>query len=82
MSKEKLLAEMARFEDYEHFSDRLIDVLEDGIEDVGISTDMATISLAVLRILSDAFSRRITEVDNLLEAEANQTMDRFRRRQI
>lgn len=82
MSTQDLVDELARLQEREAECDRLINLIADGTQDLDLSADMGTISLAVLNLISDSISRRIQHVDHLIEAESNKTMDRFRRREV
>ena len=79
MSKQDLLAELSRLQEREAECERLVNLIEDGDQDLDLSADMGTISLAVLNTISESISRRIQHVDHLIEAESNRTMDRFRK---
>jgi len=79
MSKQDLLAELSRLQEREAECERLINLIEDGDQDLDLSADMGTISLAVLNTISESISRRIQHVDHLIEADSNRTMDRFRK---
>lgn len=79
MSKQDLLAELSRLQEREAECERLINLIEDGDQDLDLSADMGTISLAILNTISESISRRIQHVDHLIEAESNRTMDRFRK---
>lgn len=82
MSKKHLLDELSRLQDHEMECDRLIDLIEDGTQDLDITPDMETITLAALGILSDTIAQKIGALTDLIEATNNHTMDRFRSRQI
>ena len=82
MSEQRLLDELNRLEEYEQQCCDLIDLIEDGTQDLDLSADMETITLATLNVLSDTIARKNQALNNLIEAKNNQAMDRFRRRQI
>lgn len=82
MSKQQLLDELSRLQNHEMACDRLINLIEDGTQDLDLSADMETITLASLNVLSDTIARKIGALFELIEATNNQSMDRFRRRQI
>ena len=82
MSKQRLLDELTRLEAYEQQCCDLVDLIEDGTQDLDLSADMETITLAALGILSDVIARKNQALHDLIEATNNQAMDRFRRRQI
>ena len=82
MSDQHLLDELTRLETYEHQCCDLIDLIEDGTQDLDLSADMETITLTALVILSDTIARKKQALHNLIEAKNNESMDRFRRRQI
>lgn len=62
--------------------DQLIDFIETGVHQLDLSTDMSVVADSALRIVSKAVTHRIQEIDDIIEAKTNQTMDRYRRRQI
>ena len=82
MSEQRLLDELTRLEDHEQQCHDLIGLIEDGTQDLDITPDMETITLAALGILSDTIARKTQAFNDLIEAKNNQAMDRFRRRQI
>ena len=82
MSEQRLLDELTRLEEHEQQCCDLIDLIEDGTQDLDLSADMETITLTALGILSDVIARKIGALNDLIEATNNQSMDRFRRRQI
>lgn len=82
MSKQRLLDELARLEEHEQQCHDLIGLIEDGTQDLDITPDMETITLAALGILSDTIARKNQALHDLIEAANNRTMDRFRKRQI
>ena len=81
MSEQRLLDELTQLEEHEQQCHDLIDLIEDGTQDLDLSADMETITLAALGILSDVIARKNQALHNLIEANNNQAMDRFRRRQ-
>ena len=81
MSEQRLLDELTRLEEHEQQCCDLIDLIEDGTQDLDLSADMETITLTALVILSDTIARKNQALHNLIEANNNQAMDRFRRRQ-
>ena len=81
MSEQRLLDELTRLEEHEQQCCDLIDLIEDGTQDLDLSADMETITLTALVILSDTIARKKQALHNLIEANNNQAMDRFRRRQ-
>ena len=82
MSEQRLLDELDRLEEHEQQCHDLIGLIEDGTQDLDLTPDMETITLAALGILSDVIARKNQALHNLIEAKNNQAMDRFRRRQI
>lgn len=82
MSEQRLLDELTQLEEYEQQCCDLVDLIEDGTQDLDLSADMETITLAALGILSDTIARKKQALHNLIEANDNQAMDRFRRREI
>lgn len=82
VSKQRLLDELNQLEEYEQQCCDLIDLIEDGTQDLDLSADMETITLTALVILSDTIARKNQALNDLIEATNNQSMDRFRRRQI
>lgn len=82
MGDPRLMEEQARLQSHEMACERLMNLVEDGDHDLDLSTDMAVITSAVLGTLHETISRRITEVGHILEADSNQTMNRFIRREI
>lgn len=82
MSKQELLDELSRLQDHEMECNRLINLIEDGTQDLDLTADMETITLASLNVLSDTIARKIGALNDIIEAANNQTMDRFRKRQI
>jgi len=79
---EDLAAELSRLQYHEMECDRLINLIEDGTQDLDLSADMETITLASLNVLSDTIAQKIGALNNLIEAVENQSLDRFRRREI
>lgn len=82
MSKKRLLDELTRLETYEQQCHDLIGLIEDGTQDLDITPDMETITLAALNVLSDTIARKTQSLNDLIEASNNQAMDRFRRREV
>jgi len=82
VSKQRLLDELTRLEEHEQQCHDLIGLIEDGTQDLDITPDMETITLAALGILSDTIARKNHALNDLIEAKNNQAMDRFIRRQI
>ena len=82
MSKKHLLDELSRLQEHEQKCCDLIDLIEDGTQDLDLIPDMETITLAALGILSDVIARKTQALHNLIEAKNNESMDRFRRREI
>lgn len=82
MSEQRLLDELDRLEEHEQQCHDLIGLIEDGTQDLDITPDMETITLAALGILSDTIARKNQALHNLIEATRNESMDRFIRRQI
>lgn len=82
MSKQRLLDELTRLETYEQQCHDLIGLIEDGTQDLDLTPDMETITLAALNVLSDTIARKTQALNDLIEAKNNQAMDRFIRRQI
>lgn len=81
-SNEQLNEEMERLIDHEQACNRLINLIEDGTQDLDLSADMETITLASLNVLSDTIARKIGALNDIIEATQNNTMDRFRRRDV
>lgn len=82
MSKQELLDELSRLHAISWSCNRLIDLVEDGTQDLDLTADMETITLASLNVLSDTIARKIGALNDLIEAKNNESMDRFRKRQI
>ena len=82
MSEQRLLDELDRLEEHEQQCHDLIGLIEDGTQDLDLTPDMETITLAALGILSDTIARKTQALHNLIEATRNESMDRFRRREI
>ena len=82
MSEQRLLDELTRLEAHEQQCHDLIGLIEDGTQDLDLTPDMETITLAALGILSDTIARKNHALHNLIEAKNNESMDRFRRREI
>lgn len=77
-----LTQEHQKLEAYEQQCHDLIGLIEDGTQDLDLTPDMETITLAALGILSDTIARKTQSLNDLIEASNNQAMDRFIRRQI
>lgn len=77
-----LTQEHQKLEEHEQQCHDLIGLIEDGTQDLDITPDMETITLAALGILSDTIARKNHALNDLIEAKNNQAMDRFIRRQI
>lgn len=82
MSEQHLLDELSKLEAHEQQCHDLIGLIEDGTQDLDLTPDMETITLAALGILADVIARKTQAFNDLIEAKNNQAMDRFRRRQI
>lgn len=82
MSEQHLLDELTQLEEHEQQCHDLIGLIEDGTQDLDITPDMETITLAALNVLSDTIARKTQALNDLIEAKNNQAMDRFIRRQI
>lgn len=82
MSQQHLLDELSKLEAHEQQCHDLIGLIEDGTQDLDITPDMETITLAALNVLSDVIARKNQALNDLIEAKNNQAMDRFIRRQI
>lgn len=81
-TKHQLYEELDALESYQIDCDELVDLIEHGSHQLDLSSDMSTVTAAILNVLSDSISRRTTELSQLSEAEKNQTMDRFVRKQV
>lgn len=80
-TQDDLFFERTRLRDHEEACEKLINMIDDG-DELDMSTDMATVTMSVLGVLQETISKRVMVVDNLIEAGANKTMNRFRRREI
>jgi hypothetical protein len=79
---QQYLDESARLRDHDDYCQHLINLIDDEAQELDMSSDRAIITKAVITLLSDVLNRRIQAVDHLIEADANKTMDRFRRKEI
>ena len=73
-----LLDELARYQEYEEYAQKLRRLIELGEVDVL----MPVTFIDVLESIEDSIWKRIHDVNNQLEALENEPMDRFRRRQV
>ena len=80
-TQDDLFFERTRLRDHEDACEKLINMIDDG-DELDISAELATVTMSILGVLRDTISKRVMVVDNLLEADANGTMNRFVRRQI
>lgn len=80
-TQDQLYAELESLDHWHTSCDELIDMLEYGTNELDLSSDMATVTAAILNVLSDTISRRTNTVHEVLEFEQNKSMDRFVRRQ-
>lgn len=80
-TQDDLLFERDRLRDHEDACEKLINMIDDG-DELDMSTDMATVTMSVLGVLQETISKRIMVVDNLIEADSNEPLDRFVRKDI
>ena len=80
-TQDDLFFERDRLRDHEDACEKLINMIDDG-DELDMSTDMATVTMSVLGVLQETISKRVMVVDNLIEANANGTMNRFIRREV
>lgn len=79
MRAQDLFDELDRLQDSEEACNLLRDVLDDESQELDLDHDGYQAAAHGLAVLSDVLARRVMVVNELLEAEANQAMDRFRR---
>lgn len=81
-TNDQLIEERDELAEHERRCYELIGLIEDGNQELDMSSDMATITIAILGILSDTIARKNQALHDIIEAKNNEAMDRFRRRQI
>lgn len=81
-TNDQLIEERDELAEHERRCYELIGLIEDGNQELDMSSDMATITIAILGTLSDTIGRQIDATALLIEADKNKALDRFRRRQI
>ena len=74
-----LLDDLARYQEYEEYVQKLRHLVE---EDDNIEIIMHESTLTALQAIEYAIAIRIHNVNDQIERARNQSMDRFRRRQI
>ena len=80
MRVQDLRDELDRLQDHEGSCHRLTDLLDDESQELDLDSGEYQLIARGLAMFSDVLARRVAAVDELLEAEANKSMDRFRRR--
>lgn len=79
--QDDLLFERTRLRDHEDACEKLINMIDDG-DELDMTTDLSIITQSILGVLQNTIAKRVMVVDNLIEANANKTMDRFVRKEI
>ena len=79
MSHQHLLDELARYQEYEEYVQKIRHLLEDDDE---LEVIMHETTLTALQAIEYAITIRIHNVNDQIERASNKSMDRFRRRQI
>lgn len=74
-----LLDDLARYQEYEEYVQKLRNLVEDDDE---IEVIMHESTLTALQAIEYAIAIRIHDVADQIERAGNQSMDRFRRRQV
>jgi hypothetical protein len=74
-----LLDALARYQEFEEYALKLKHLIE---EDDEIELKWPTTDLASLERIQHALSKRIHDVADQLEAAKNESMDRFRRKEV
>ena len=74
-----LLDELARYQEYEEYAQKLVNLVE---EDDELEVIMHESTLTALQAIEYAIAIRIHNVADQIERASNKSMDRFRRRQI
>lgn len=74
-----LLDELARYQEYEEYAQKLRHLIE---EDDELEVIMHQSTLTALQAIEYAIGARIHDVNNQLEALENEPMDRFRRKEV
>ena len=77
-----LLDELARYQDREQECDRIRDFIEDTDQDLDLTANQHESIVDSLKDLAGALDKKIIALDQLIEAARNESMDRFRRRQV
>lgn len=72
-----LTQEHQKLEEHEQQCHDLIGLIEDGYQDLDLTPDMETITLASLCILSDTIAHRIQVIDQHLEHGRNREFENF-----
>jgi len=74
-----LLDELARYQEFEEYAQKLRHLIE---EDDELEIIMHQSTLTALQAIEYAITIRIHNVSEQIEAESNKSMDRFRRREV
>ena len=77
-----LLDELARLQDREQECDRIRDFIEDTDQDLDLTANQHEAIVDSLKDLAGALDKKIIALDQLIEAARNESMDRFRRKEV
>ena len=76
---EHLLDELARYQEYEEYAQKLVNLI---CEDDELEVVLPNITRICLESLVNSISNRIHDVNAQIERAGNQSMDKFIRRQV
>ena len=79
---EQLIEELRRLQDREQECDRIRDFIEDTDQDLDLTANQHEAIVDSLKDLAGALDKKIIALDQLIEAARNESMDRFRRREV
>ena len=79
MSQQKLVDALERYQEYEEYAQKLVNLIE---EDDEIAIIMHQSTLTALQAIEYAISIRIHDVSEQIERASNKSMDRFRRKEV
>lgn len=81
MSQQKLVDALERYQEYEEYAQKLVNLVKDDAE-LDLTPNDAELIMDSLEDLKFEINKRIHDVSGQIEANRNESMDRFRRRQV
>ena len=79
MSQQKLVDALERYQEYEEYAQKLVNLIR---EDDELEVVLPNITRICLESLVNSISNRIHDVNAQIERAGNQSMDKFIRRQV